>query len=127
MFCEIIEALKERIMIYKQCIDACFDATKACDRYGAEGLHDKGCPPGHCHAIIAGEVCTLVGRLTAKGVCHKELFELCAKICEECAEKCKNSDNEHAKDCTVACKKCAETCRVCQEDCKKYEKESVKD
>jgi len=64
----------------------------------------------------------MVGRLTAKGVCHKELYELCAKICDECATKCEGAENNFVKDCAAACKKCAASCRVCQEDCKKCEK-----
>lgn len=132
-------------MIYKQCIDACFDSIKACDRYAAECYKEskeskecavdsteacdtsKKCTPGHCHAIIAAEVCALVGRLTAKGICHKELYELCAKICDECAAKCERTDNQHANACAVACKKCAESCRSCQADCEKCEKDCAKD
>ena len=106
-------------MIYKQCIDACMDTTKACDRLSGEGCEkSKECHPAHCHSILAAEVCTLVGRLTAKGICHKELFDICAKICDECGEKCKSIDHEYAKDCADACKNCAEKCRTCSEDCK---------
>ncbi|MBA3814794.1 MAG: hypothetical protein H0X26_10015 [Alphaproteobacteria bacterium] len=111
-------------MIYKKCIDACMDATKACDRLSVEGCKKSTeCCPGHCHAIVAAEVSNLIGRLTAKGMCCKDLFELCAQVCEGCAEKCKGMDHEHAQECVDACKKCAETCRACHEDCKKCEKE----
>lgn len=110
-------------MIYKQCIDACFDCVKACDRSSCEGCKTaKECLPSHCHTIICAEICNMVGRLTAKGVCHKELYELCAKICDECATKCEGAENNFVKDCAAACKKCAASCRVCQEDCKKCEK-----
>lgn len=111
-------------MIYKQCIDNCFDAVKACDRLSVEGCETaKDCKPAHCHAVICAEVCALVGRLTAKGICHKELYELCAKICDECNTKCESIDNKYTKDCKDACKKCAESCRACSEDCKKCERE----
>lgn len=116
-------------MIYKQCIDACFDAVKACDRYcfehckGAahEDEKSKECCERHCKALVCAEVCNLVGRLTAKGLCHKELYELCAKVCEDCADACKGCDNEYVKDCAAICKKCADSCHTCKEDCKKCE------
>jgi len=115
-------------MIYKQCIDSCFDCVKACDRFSVEGCEkSKECEPGHCHAIICADVCNLVGRLTSKGVCDKELYELCAKVCDEFAKKCESAkcegvNAEYIKASVEAAKKCAETCRVCQEDCKKCEK-----
>lgn len=111
-------------MIYKQCIDRCFDSVKACDRLSGEACKTASeCKSGHCHAMVCAEVCNLVGRLTAKGACHKELYDLCAKICEKCDEKCETIDHQFAKDCKEACKKTAEACRVCAEDCKKCEKE----
>src|ERR1700722_1023896 len=113
----------ERKMIYKQCIDACFESVKASDRCSGEACKtDKECATSHCHTSSAAEVCNLVGRLTAKGVCSKELYELCAKICEECAEKCQGTESKLTKDCAAACKKCAEACRACYEDCKKCKK-----
>jgi hypothetical protein len=107
-------------MIYKQCIDACFDCVKACDRLSVEGCEKtKECLPGHCHSIRCAEVCNLVGRLTAKGICPKDMYELCAKVSDECAKKCEGIDNEYGKACLESCKKCAEACRTCHEDTKK--------
>jgi hypothetical protein len=110
-------------MIYKECIDRCFETVKACDRLSVKECEaDKDCKPAHCHAVICAEVCALVARLTAKGICHKELYDLCANICDECHAKCNGIDNKCAKDCEEACKKSAESCRACAADCKKCEK-----
>jgi len=111
-------------MIYKNCIDACFDCVKACDRCACEGCKtSKECAPVHACTASCAEVCNLVGRQTARGLCCSDLYELCAKYCDECAKQCEKSDHEHAKSCAAAAKKCAEACRKCQTDCEKCEKE----
>lgn len=106
-------------MIYKNCIDHCFDVVKACDRFCGEACETgKECKHCHCHALICADVCNMVGRLTAKGVCTKEMYELCAKVCEGCKGKCDDVDHKYAKECLEACKKCAESCKECAADCK---------
>ena len=115
---------KERKIIYKNCIDACFDCVKACDRCANEGCKiSKECTYGHDCASVCAEVCNLVGRLTARGHCCSDLYELCAKYCDECAKKCEKIEHEYAKACAAAAKKCAEACRVCKADCEKCDKE----
>ena len=42
----------------------------------------------------------------------RELLELCARMCEQCAAECEKHDMEH-------CKLCAQMCRECAEDCRK--------
>ncbi|MBX9786582.1 MAG: four-helix bundle copper-binding protein [Alphaproteobacteria bacterium] len=106
-------------MIYKNCIDACFDCVKACDRCSCEGCDiSKDCGPLRDCCVLSAEVCNLVGRLTARGICCAELYDICAKICDDCAKECSKVNNEYAKACAEACKKCAETCRACSTDCK---------
>jgi hypothetical protein len=39
-----------------------------------------------------------------------DLMQLCAKICEDCAEECAKHDNEHCRLCSEVCRKCAEVC-----------------
>lgn len=110
---------KEKIMIYKNCIDACFDCVKACERCTHEGKERMAC----CHTCA--EMCTLVGRVTARGHCSSKLYKLCAEICDECAHKCGKLDDEKSKDCVKAAKKCADACRLCAEDAEKCEKEDT--
>ncbi|MBS0272124.1 MAG: four-helix bundle copper-binding protein [Proteobacteria bacterium] len=107
-------------MIYKNCIDACFECVKACERCACEGYKtSKECTSAHDLATTCADICALVGRLTAKGLCCSDLYELCANYCEDCARKCEKIDHEYAKACAAAAKKCAEACRQCQADCEK--------
>lgn len=105
-------------MIYKNCIDACFDCVKACERCAHEGKERMDI----CHTCA--EICTLVGRVTARGHCSSKIYKLCAEICDECVKKCEKLDDEYAKDCVKAAKKCAEACRTCAADCEKCEKDN---
>lgn len=111
-------------MIYKNCIDACFDCVKACDRMAFEGCKaGKECTSGHACAVACADVCNLVGRETARNLCCSDLYELCAKYCDHCAKECEKIDHAFAKDCVAAAKKCAEACRKCQTECEKDERE----
>jgi hypothetical protein len=111
-------------MIYKNCIDACFDCVKACDRCSDEGSKiSKECTYSHDMTSVCAEVCNLVGRLTSRGLCCSELYELCAKYCDECARTCEKINHEYAKSCAISAKKCAEACRACKTDCDKQGKE----
>ena len=111
-------------MIYNNCIDACFNSVKALDHFAFEGFKpSKERVPGHEWAVACAEVCNLVGRQTARGLCCSDLYELCARQCDECVEKCDKINHEHAKRCAEAAKKCAEACRQCQADCEKCEKD----
>jgi hypothetical protein len=40
----------------------------------------------------------------------RELLELCARMCEQCAAECERHDHEH-------CRLCAQICRECAADC----------
>lgn len=106
--------------MYKECIDACFECVKAAERCGSECKDSKECPSGKACCMSCAEICTLVGRLTARGCCGKDFYAVCAKICDDCTNKCGKMDNEHAKCCATAAKKCADACRKCQEDCAKH-------
>jgi len=105
-------------MIYKNCIDACFDCVKAAERCACD-CKESGCSSDKQCCMACAEICTLVGRLTARGCCTKEFYEFCAKICEECAHKCGKKDDEYSKVCALNAKKCADACRTCQADCKR--------
>lgn len=111
-------------MIYKNCIDACFECVKVCDRCTCEGCKtSKECITAHDWTAACAEVCALVGRLTAKGLCCGKLYELCAHYCDKCVEHCEKTNHEYAQACVIAAKKCAEACRQCKTDCEKCEHE----
>jgi len=40
----------------------------------------------------------------------EELCRLCADKCNECAEECRQHNNDHCRECADACYQCAEAC-----------------
>ncbi|HXS48625.1 MAG TPA: four-helix bundle copper-binding protein [Sphingomicrobium sp.] len=41
----------------------------------------------------------------------RELLELCARACDNCAAECERHDHEHCRLCAQMCRECAEDCR----------------
>ena len=67
--------------------------------------------------LDASDICEATARLGARRTGDdqpilRELLELCARMCEQCAAECERHDHEH-------CKLCAQICRECAEDCSK--------
>ena len=73
-----------------QCIRRCLDCAAICDATANVSLRQTG-----------------MNEQTVR-----EMLELCARVCEECAAECERHDHEH-------CKLCAQMCRECAEDCRK--------
>lgn len=106
-------------MIYKNCIDACFETVKAAERCAFDCCGKAGGCSSHKKCCIAcSEICTVVGRLTARGCCTKDFYQLCIKVCEDCHNHCGKMDHELTCACAAAAKKCAECCHQCLEDCR---------
>ncbi len=72
----------------KQCIRLCLDASDICEATARLGLRRTG----------------------DDSQVLRELLELCARMCEQCAAECERHDHEH-------CKLCAQICRECATDC----------
>lgn len=62
--------------------------------------------------IDCAEVCRVTASLLTRGSeLSEKMLEVCAEICNTCAEECgKHSQMEH-------CKRCADECRQCAEEC----------
>ncbi len=59
------------------------------------------------------DVCQMTASLLARDSEHAhELMQLCAKVCEACADECSKYQNDHCKRCADICRKCAETCNA---------------
>ena len=71
-----------------QCIRLCLDCSDICEATARLGLRRTG----DDQPIL------------------RELLELCARMCEQCAAECERHDHEH-------CKLCAQICRECASDC----------
>ena len=41
----------------------------------------------------------------------KQFCNLCADICDTCAQECERHDFDHCRQCAQACRSCAEECR----------------
>ena len=72
-----------------QCIRLCLDCSDICEATARLGLRRTG----------------------DDNVILKELLELCARMCEQCAAECERHDHEHCKLCAQICRECAADCR----------------
>jgi hypothetical protein len=62
--------------------------------------------------MYCAEICRLAAHYMAKGSEYsKDICQLCARICDDCAAECGKHQNEHCQRCSMACKKCADECR----------------
>ena len=106
-------------MIYKQCIDACFEAVKANERCAYEALSEskKQCSDREA-CIICSDICDVTARLCSRGEAHHDMFEFCTKTCDETAERCDAVGHEYAQASAQAARKAAEACRQCATDCR---------
>ena len=73
-----------------QCVRLCLDASDICEATARLGTRRTG----DDQPIL------------------RELLELCARMCEQCAAECERHDHEH-------CRLCAQICRECADDCRK--------
>jgi hypothetical protein len=76
-------------MDMSQCIRLCLDCSDVCEATARLGLRRTG----QNVAIL------------------REMLELCARACEECATECERHDHEHCKLCAQMCRECARDCR----------------
>ena len=104
--------------MFKECLDSCFLAVMACERCAFE-LCAKSTEHASCMAacINCADIATMTGRICARGLAEKDIFELCAKYCDKCAAECDKISHQFAVECAEACRKCAEKCRSCQTAC----------
>ena len=72
-----------------QCIRLCLDCSDICDATSRLGLRRTG----DDQPIL------------------RELLELCARMCEQCAAECEQHDHEHCRLCAQICRECAADCR----------------
>jgi len=66
--------------------------------------------------LDASDVCEATARLGARRTgddqpIMRELLELCARMCEQCAAECETHDHEHCRLCAQICRECAEDSR----------------
>lgn len=58
------------------------------------------------------EICGLTMALVASSSkVSKEMLQLCAKACQNCADECKKHHNDHCQECAKVCQECAKACK----------------
>lgn len=58
------------------------------------------------------DIATLHARFVARNSDYgNQLAELCADLCEACAEECERHDTDHCNRCAEVLPRCAEHCR----------------
>jgi hypothetical protein len=80
---------KAEDMDMTQCIRLCMDCSDICDATANLAIRQTG-----------DDQPTL-----------RELLEVCARMCEQCAAECERHEHEHCKLCAQICRECAEDCR----------------
>lgn len=99
----------------RSCIQACYDCAQACDKCSAACLQE-GDVAMMARCIELDDECAAICRLSAQFMGRnsdhaRELCQLCAVICDACAEECSSHQAQHCQDCAAACRSCAEECR----------------
>ncbi len=100
----------------QDCIDACMDCSQACYECFSECLNEpdlnarKGCVS---MLIECAKMCEMsVAIMSIGGQFSKEHCNLCATVCEKCADECAMFKDTH-------CQKCSDICHACADECKK--------
>jgi hypothetical protein len=106
---------------FKSCIEACYACAAACKNCSATCLDSKDVQ--HlvpCIKITSdcATICTMTAKMLAANTpYYRELTELCAKICRDCAKVCeKHSHEEQCRECAKVCQRCAESCEAYSEE-----------
>ena len=96
------------------CIEACNQCAIACNHCAIACLKEDNVKMmARCIALDmdCAAICQLAAAAIARGSEHKkENCELCADICEACAEECAKHKAPHCQSCATACRACAVAC-----------------
>jgi Domain of Unknown Function (DUF326) len=80
-------------MDMRQCIRTCLDCSDICEATGKLAVRRTG----------------------ANEQVLREILELCARVCDECAAECERHEHEHCRLCAQMCRECAADCRIAAE------------
>ena len=105
------EALGQAVKHAMYCAAICNSCADACS---AEEMDMRQCIRT---CMDCSDVCEATGKLATRRTGSneqvlREMLELCARVCDECAAECEKHQHEH-------CRLCAQMCRECAEDCRK--------
>lgn len=100
---------------YEECIAACNACALACNYCTASCLRETDVTMmARCIGldIDCAQVCAMASAAMARESVHAQaICELCAKVCQSCADECAKHDVVHCQACAKACAECAQACR----------------
>ena len=100
---------------WQSCIDACMRCAEACEFCATSGLKEQDVKIMTSCAQInreCTEVCwTSAALMSMDSQFAKQFCNLCADICDACAQECERHNVDHCKICAQVCRSCAEECK----------------
>ncbi len=101
---------------YKLAIQACLECAAVCNHCASSCTKEPDAAKyADCiqQTMECAVICYATAELMSLGGMHvKELAKLCSKMCDMCADHCKDFPVEHCEECAEACVKCAEACEL---------------
>ena len=104
-----------------ECIERCFSCAQSCTACADACLsEDKIDPLRRCIRLDfdCADICMTTGAVASRRTETSEqvllqLLEVCANVCQICAEDCEEhaSHHQHCKICAGECRRCEESCR----------------
>lgn len=115
---DLLSNPKERVQMenFQECITALDRCAAACDICASACLGE-----GHIaemeKCIRLDADCAALCRFTSAALARQsqsaqEFCQLCARVCDACAEECGRHSASHCQACSDACRACAEACRT---------------
>lgn len=100
---------------YQSCIDACYDCAAACDHCATSCLQEQDVKMmARCIALDmdCAQICRLAASYMARGsAMASAIWQVCADVCDACADECAKHQMGHCQECAQACRRCADECR----------------
>ena len=100
---------------YEDCIAACNACAVACNYCAASCLRETDVTMmAGCIAldIDCAQLCATASSAMSRESVHAQaICELCASVCQSCAEECAKHSMAHCQACAKACTECAQACR----------------
>ena len=98
----------------ESCLAACGNCSRVCLEHVRHCLELGGdhAEPAHIAMLLTcANICRTAAELmTIDSEWHPTVCDLCAQVCEECADACAAMDG--MEDCVAACRQCAQACRI---------------
>ena len=100
---------------WQSCIDACMHCAEACEFCATSDLKEQDVKMMASCAQMnrqCAAVCwTSAVLMSMDSQFAKQFCNLCADICDACAQECERHNVDHCKRCAQACRSCSEECR----------------